>query len=165
MPRLLTLSLIGLLLATLTGCGYQLGGPYREGIQTIHVETFGSRVFRREVEFELTEAVKKRIGMDTPYRLAPKNRADTVLRGEVIQIRQSALAPDQLSRLPREIQLILAVRLQWQDLRTGELLVDQPVRLQAVDYSRQLGETEEYAIDQAVDKLARKITQQMYRDW
>jgi hypothetical protein len=164
-PRIIACGLLIVGLGGLTGCGYQAGGLQRDGIQTVHVEMFGSRVFRRDIEFTLTEAIKKRIAMDTPYRLAPKNRADSVLRGEVLEVRQSAYAPDPVSRIPRETQLTLAVRVQWQNLHTGELEVDQPVQLQAVDYSRQLGESEAFALDQATDRLARKITELMYAEW
>lgn len=146
----------------LSGCGYSAGGPYRSGISTVHVEMFGSRVFRRDLEFQLTEAVKKRIGLDTPYRLADKPRADTVLRGEVVRVDQRAWAPDPASRLPREKQLTLAVRVQWQDLRNGRLLLDQPIELQAADYVPPLGESEAYVLQRVSDKMAEKIVRRMY---
>ncbi len=159
--------LIGALVAlvVLTGCGYKAGGPYRSDIRTVYVEMFGSKEFRRDLEFQLTEAVKKRIGSDTPYRLAPREKADTILTGEVLEERQAAMAPDFRSRQPREKQLTLAVRLQWKDVRTGRLLVDQPVQLQAVDYLTPTGETEKFAQERAVDGMARQIVAKMYEDW
>jgi len=148
-----------------TGCGYKAGGPYRTDIRTVYVEMFGSREFRRELEFQLTEAVKKRIGSDTPYRLAPREKADTILTGEVLEERQAAWAPDFRSRQPREKQLTLAVRIQWRDVRTGRLLVDTPVQLQTVDYLTPTGETEKFAQERAVDGLARQIVAKMYEEW
>jgi hypothetical protein len=126
---------------------------------------FGSREFRRDLEFMLTEAVKKRIGADTPYRLAAREKADTILTGEVLEERQAAWAPDFLSRQPREKQLTLAVKLQWRDVRTGKLLADVPVQLQTVDYLTPTGETEKFAQERAVDGLARQIVAKMYEDW
>ncbi len=153
------------LLVILPGCGYKAGGPYRTDVQTVYVEMFGSREFRRDLEFMLTEAVKKRIGADTPYRLAAREKADTILSGEVLEERQAAWAPDFLSRQPREKQLTLAVKLQWRDVRTSKLLADVPVQLQTVDYLTPTGETEKFAQERAVDGLARQIVAKMYEDW
>lgn len=164
--RWLLMPFVLLVAATQVGCGYSWGAPYRSGIKTIHVEMFSSREFRRDIEFQLTEAVKKRIGTDTPYRLATKSKADSVLSGEITEVRRAAFAPDPLSRLPREQQLTLAIRVRWQDLRSGEFLVDQPIELQAVDYIPPLGETEEYALQKVTDKMAEKITGRMYdQEW
>ncbi len=165
MSRQLPWISIVVLLVVLPGCGYKAGGPYRTDIQTVYVEMFGSREFRRDLEFMLTEAVKKRIGADTPYRLAAREKADTILTGEVLEERQAAWAPDFLSRQPREKQLTLAVKLQWRDVRTGKLLADVPVQLQTVDYLTPTGETEKFAQERAVDGLARQIVAKMYEDW
>lgn len=157
---------LAVLLVGLTGCGYTAGGPYRSGISTVHVEMFNARTYRRDLEFQLTEAVKKRIGSDTPYRLSEKADADTVLRGEVLRVDQVAWAPDPASRLPREKQIAMSVRVQWQDLRNGRLLIDQPIELTAADYAPPLGESEAYALQQVSDKMAEKIISGMYDpDW
>jgi hypothetical protein len=149
----------------LTGCGYRAGELYRSEVNTVYVDMFGSREFRRDLEFMLTEAVKKRIGADTPYRLASREKADTILSGEVLEERQAAFAPDYLSRLPRQKAATLAVRVTWKDMRTGKILVDQPVLLDTVDYLPPTGETERFAQQKLVDKLARRIIAQMYAEW
>lgn len=152
-------------LAALTGCGYRAGALYRPEIETVHVEMFASKEFRRDLEFMLTEALKKRINLDTPYRLAEREKADTILKGEVLEVRQAGFATDFRSRQPREKQLTLAVRVQWKDLRSGRVLVDQPVELQAVDYLTPTGETEKFAQQRAIDRLAAKIVARMYDEW
>ena len=149
----------------LTGCGYRAGGPYRQDVRTVCVEMFGSKEFRRGLEFQLTEAVQKRIGMDTPYRVADRQNADTILEAEVLEERQSAFAPDFRSRLPRDKQLTLAVQVRWKDLRTGKLLVEQPVLLQAVDYLPPAGETEQLAQERAIDRLASRIVAALSEEW
>ncbi len=152
-------------LGALTGCGYRTGEFYRPEIETVHVEMFASREFRRDLEFMLTEALKKRINLETPYRLADKEKADTILKGEVLEVRQAAFATDFRSRQPREKQLTLAVRVQWKDLRSGRVLVDQPVELQAADYLTPTGETEKFAQQRAIDRLAAKIVAKMHDEW
>lgn len=152
-------------LSILVGCGYKAGGPFRTDVETVYVDMLGSNDFRRDIEFTLTEAIKKRIGSDTPYRVATRETADTILVGDVLEVRQAAFAPDFRSQQPRETQLTLAVRVQWKDARTGRLLVDRPVLLQAVDYLPAAGETEEFARERAIDKMAARIVELMYEEW
>lgn len=154
-----------LVLSGLTGCGYKAGGPFRSEIRTVYVDMVGSKEFRRDMEFTLTEALKKRIGTDTPYRLAPRKTADTILEAELLEERQTAFAPDYQSRQPREKSLTLAVRVRWKDVRTGRLLVDQPALLQAVDYVPPTGETEKFAQEKAINLLAARIVALMYEEW
>ncbi|MGE0481045.1 MAG: LPS assembly lipoprotein LptE [Phycisphaerae bacterium] len=153
--------LAGVLVAPLVGCGYTAGGPYRRDVRTVYVDMFESKEFRRDIEFHLTEAVKKRIATDTPYRLAPREKADTILRGEVLEERVAAFAPDFRSRLARDKQVTLAVRIEWKDVRTGQL-IDRPALLQSVDYLTPTGETEKLAQERAIDRLAGRIVAQMY---
>lgn len=159
------LSSAALLLAALTGCGYSSDGLFRKNVRTVHVETFATKEFRRDLEFQLTEAVKKRVGMDTPYRVAAKDKADTLLKGEVLEVRQAAFAPDFLTRQPRDTQLTLVIRMQWQDLRNGELYADERLEVQSVDYLPAAGESEKYAEDRAIDRMAAKIVRRMYDEW
>lgn len=151
-------------LTGLSGCGYKMGGPYRTEPRSVYVEMFGSKEFRRDLEFRLTEAIKKRVATDTPYRLAPPEKADTILKGEILEQNVNAYAPDRLTRQPREKTITLAVRIEWKNLRTGKVLVDKPVLLQAADYLPAADEPEGYAQDKAIDRLAARIVQQMYDD-
>ncbi len=159
------ISLLVVAVSALSGCGYRAGGPFRTDVKTIYVEMFESREFRRDLEFLLTEAVKKRVGMDSPYRLASKEKADTILTGTVLEQRQAAFAPDFRSRQPREKQLTMIVQLQWKDLRSGQILLDQPLQLQSVDYLPPTGETEKFAQQKAMDRLAARIVAKMYDEW
>jgi hypothetical protein len=159
--------LIGALgvLAGLTGCGYRSDTLFRTNVNTVYVDMFESKEFRRDLEFMLTEAVKKRIGTDTPYRLASKEKADTILKGEVLEERQAAFAPDSETRQPRDKQMTLVVRVEWKDLRNGQVLVDRPLLLQSVDYLPPAGESEKFAQQKGIDRLAARIVAQMYNDW
>lgn len=152
-------------LCGLTGCGYGSDKLFRTDVETVHVEMFESREFRRDLEFMLTEAVKKRIGTDTPYRVASKEKADTILTGEVLEERQAAFAPDFRTRQPRDKQMTLVVRVHWEDSRDGRVLLERPLLLQAVDYLPPAGESEEFAQQKGIDRLAARIVAQMYNDW
>jgi hypothetical protein len=156
---------IVLFVAPLAGCGYRAGGPFRTDVHTVYVDMVGSREFRRDIEFELTEALKKRMSAQgTPYQLAPREKADTILQVEIDE-REGAFAPDFRTRQPREKTVTLAARVQWKDVRNGRVLVDQPVVLQSTDFLPPVGETERYAQQKAVDRLAVRIIDLMYEDW
>jgi hypothetical protein len=158
-----------LLLCTATvllgGCGYRAGGPFRADVKTVYVDMVGSREFRRDLEFTLTEALKKRIATDTPYKLASRDKADTILQAEVLEERQSAYAEDYESRQPRQKTATFTVKVRWKDVRSGRVLVEQPALLQSVDYIPPAGETERFAQERAMDKMAARIVALLYEDF
>lgn len=155
----------GLLPALLVGCGYSNKSLHRETIHSVYVEMFQSKEFRRGIEFQLTEALRKQIDRATPYKNAPPEKADTILTGEVLEWRQSAIGRDPLTNLPREIAATLAISYRWQDRRTGKLLIDQPNLLTTVQYVRLRGESTYNAREDAANKMARKVVQSMERPW
>src|SRR6185503_5634240 len=112
------------------GCGYSADrkaifrteNARKQPIRTVAVDVFASHEFRRGLELQLTEAVKKRINADSPYRLANKTYSDTVLTGEVREVKQSTIGRDFRNVLPRETAASIVVSFQWKDLRTGEIL-------------------------------------------
>jgi hypothetical protein len=126
---------------------------------------FQSREFRRGIEFQLTEALRKQIDRSTPYRNAPKEKADTILSGEVLEWREGTLGRGFLSDLPRETAGTLVIRYRWQDMRTGKLLVDEPRFVTTVTYVRPVGETVYHARDLAVDQMARRVVETMEAPW
>ena len=92
-------------------------------------------------------------------------RLPLILTGEVLEERQAAFAPDFRTRLPRDKQMTVVCRVQWKDLRSGDLLVDQPLLLQAVDYLPPAGESENFAQQRAIERLAARIVTKMYDEW
>jgi hypothetical protein len=150
---------------TTIGCAYSTARPYPGTVQTVCVEMFGSKEFRRGLEFQLTEAVQKRILTDTTYRLADKAQADTLLTGEVVEVRQAALGSDPRTGRPRETAATFVVSVQWKDLRSGKVLLDRPAMVQTVDYIQPVGETFFQASNEAIDDLAERIVEEMQTDW
>ena len=166
----LTLGVCGL--AVLTGCGYttdrtkvyRTSNTQKNPIRSVAVDVFGSREFRRGLELQLTEAVKKRINTDSPFRIANKDYADTILTGEIKEVRQATIGRDFQNAQPRETAQTVVVSFQWKDLRTGEVLVDRPNFVQTVDYIRPLNEDFYHASQRNMDKLAERIVEQMESD-
>jgi len=153
------------LLAWLPGCGYATGRPFPTDIQTIHVEMFQSKEFRRELEFRLTEAVVKRIEMDTPYRIADRNKADALLTGEILRVENRTFGEDFETDLPREIGSIVVIRFRLQDLRSGKILVDRPRFVYQTSYIPPVGETFSQGMTRALDGMAEQIVETMEVAW
>lgn len=163
--RILQLLVCAVVLVAASGCGYSADSMYRQDVRSVYVEMFQSREFRRGIEMQLTEALRKQIDRATPYKNAPKNKADTILTGEVLEWRENTLGRDFVTDLPRETAGTLAIRYRWQDQRTGKLLVEQPRLVQTVEYVRPVGETVYDGREQAVNELARRIAESMETPW
>lgn len=167
MPRKTTHCTLLLLsiLTLLPGCGYSTTRPFRTDIQTIHVEMFQSREFRRELEFRLTESLTKRIEMDTPYRIAPRKTADALLTGEILKVENRTLGDDFNTDLPREIGSNVVVRFSLKDLRSGEILVERPRFVYQTTYIPSVGEGFTQGMTRAMDGLAEQIVESMETVW
>ena len=177
-PSRAILPLLPLLLA---GCGYQQSGSggdfaqpssgykwhslYREDIHTVAVPTFTTKDFRRGYEFRLTEAVVKNIEPTTPYKVVTRERADTILEGEVLSIRSNTVTNDIRTSLPLERLMTVTVRFTWKDLRTGRILVERHNFDQTATFFPTLAEGEFAGSQQALERLALAIVQEMQADW
>lgn len=175
--------LIGLLALPLAGstagCGYnQSGGSknklehnyrwnslYREDIQTVAVPIFTNKSFRRGIEFRLSEAVVKQIEAHAPYKVVPRERADTVLEGHVTVAQAGTLVNDFQTGLPREQLMFVQVDLVWKDLRNGRILMQRTGMQSQSVYYPTLGEGEYVGSQEVVEKLALDIVQQMQAEW
>jgi len=156
---------MALALGSLTGCGYSTKRPFRADIQTVHVEMLHSREFRRELEVRLTEAIIKRIEMDTPYRVAPRRTADAALTGEILNVKNQVFGDDLGTGRPREIGSTVVVRFRFQDLRSGDILVERPRFVYQTSYIPPVGETFTTAMTRALDGMAEQMVETMETDW
>ena len=144
-----------------TGCGYSTDRPFRQDIQTVFVEMLHSKEFRRELEFGLSEAVVKRIEMDTPYKISGRKRADSVLSGEIIEVRQNTLGTDFDTDLPRETGATIVMTWRWKDLRTGEMMRERPRSIYTATYIPPVGETFATGMVRGLDGLAEQVVVEM----
>ncbi|MHC4554153.1 MAG: LPS assembly lipoprotein LptE, partial [Planctomycetota bacterium] len=138
---------------------------YPDQVQTVYVEMFDTTSFRRGHEFVLTDAICKRLEAQTPYKIvSDRNIADSVLSGQ-LGIRSSVLATDRYSAKPIEQETLVNVRVTWKDLKTGRLLIDGEKVYASSSYSQPLGQTFDYSIDRAVNKVAVRVVELMETPW
>jgi len=146
------------------GCGYSTERPFGDDIQTVYVEMLHSKEFRRELEFQLTEALVKRIEMDTPYKVVRRQRADSVISGEIVKVQQRTFGTDFDTDLPRETGTTIIMSWRWKNLKTGELR-ELPRHVYTTSYIPPVGETFDTARVRGLDGLAEQIVEAMEKDW
>ncbi|MFP4053330.1 MAG: LPS assembly lipoprotein LptE [Phycisphaerae bacterium] len=150
------------------GCGYTCGELYRDDVQTVAVDMFtrGEYVYRRELETRVTEALIKRINL-TPYRIAPKNQADTLLTGSVDMVSQSVLHYNPDTGRPREMEMVLRVSFTWKDQRTGREIEKHRNVLVAGTYIPHEPISEDFfeGSEDVANRAAERIVEYMERDF
>jgi hypothetical protein len=149
--------------------GYTLASQYRDDIKTVAVDIFsrGKDVYRRELEFRLTEAIVKRIEQDTPYKVTVKKRADTLLTGTINSVDQRILSYDSDTGKPRELELTLKISYTWSDLRTGKILVANKDFEVSGTYTYEAPLTEDFfqGSENVINRLAVRLVETMEKPW
>ncbi len=164
MPRV-SLSIGAIAMTISTGCGYSTQRPFPNHVRSVYVEMFHTRDFRKDLEFKLTEAVVKRIEMDTDYRIAPRKQADTVLSGELIEVRQTSLGNDFRTDLPRETGAIFVMSFRWKDQRTGKILAERTRFVYTTTYIPPVGESFFDGAVRGLDGVAEQLVEAMESNW
>lgn len=174
--RICLLVLIPVAAASVGGCfnedpsvGYTTQDLYVPGIKTVAVPiwTRGEGVYRRGLEFQLTEAVIKRIEQWTRYKVVSRARADTLLTGSIDTISQRSLGNNPDTGRPREIETTAVLSFTWTDLRSGKILKQRSNVRIAGTYlpSPPFGEEFFQGYQDVANRAARRVVEQMERDW
>ena len=154
----------------LCGCdgmaGYSNESLFPEDVHSVCLEMFDNQTFRRGVEYELSDALAKRIEVDTPYKIvSDSDRADTVISGQIVSIGEFALSTDRELGTVLEKEVELRAVVNWKNLKTGQLMMDQLKVNASASYSQYQQQDFKYASTLAANNLARKIVELMERKW
>jgi hypothetical protein len=174
-----------------TVLGYTTRPNYDTSIRTVRVPIFKNLTMRdstREgIEFQLTQAVVREIGLKTTYRVVAAGcDADTELEGTIVSFVKNVINRNQQNEI-REAQTTITVEIIWRDLRTGDILSqprphqdpipvlsDQPPPTQPKGgvtvtsdawFVPELGQSITTARQDNINKLAVKIVQMMEKPW
>lgn len=158
----------------LTGCaGYQIGQHtlYRSDLRTVHVPMFGSDSFRRNLGERLTEAVVREIEENTPYKIVPPERADSILVGRIVSETKKSIAEDTFDN-PRVLENEWFVQVQWTK-PNGEVLgtnasLPIPFSIRVNEASHlipEAGQSITSTQQKLIEDLARHIVAQMEVAW
>jgi hypothetical protein len=164
-PILIAASCLGL-----CGCaeisGYSNESLFPQDVDSICLEMFDNKTFRRGTEYELSDALSKRIEVETPYKIvSSRDRADTVISGQIVSIAELALSTERETGRVLEKEVELQAIVNWKNLMTGELLIDNKSVIASASYSDYQQQDFTYASALAANKLARKIVELMETKW
>jgi hypothetical protein len=155
---------------SLSGCsglnGYSNASLFPQEVQSVCLEMFDNQTFRRGAEYELSDALSKRIEVETPYKIvSSRDRADSVMSGQIVAIGELALSIERESGRALEKEVELQAVVNWKNLKTGELLIANRTVAASASYSEYQQQDFKYASTLAANKLARKIVELMETKW
>ena len=163
-------AVVCIVLSGACGCaalkGYSNKSLFPDNVKSVCLEMFDNQSFWRGVEYELSDALSKRIETETPYKIiSDRNRADTVINGQIVSIGESALTIDRETGrvLEKEVELVAVVN--WKNLNTGQLLINNQTVSSSASYSEYQMQDFKYGSSLAANKLARKIVELMEQKW
>lgn len=146
--------------------GYSEELLYPEDISSVYVEMFDSQSFRRGVEYKLTDALAKRIEVETPYKvISSRDRADSVISGQILSVGASVLTSERETGRALEKEIEVRAVVSWKNLKTGELLMNNTPVSGTASYSEWQSQGFEYASSLAANNLAQRIVEQMEKEW
>ena len=151
----------------LCGCsGYTNQSLYPQDVQSICIEMFDNESFQRGVEYELTDALAKRIEAQTPYKIvSDKDRADAVISGKITSAATAVLTAERQTGRALEKEIGITAVVNWKNLRTGQLLLDNKKVSASAGFSEWQNQGVDYASTLAANKLAQRIVEEMEIEW
>ena len=171
-PELILAAALGLIISSLIFCGcaqvsgYSSESLFPADVSSVYVKMFESRSFRRGVEYDLTDALAKRIEAETPYKIVSSpDRAETVISGQILSVGTSVLSTERRIGRALEKEVVVRAVVNWKNLKTGELLIDNESVSATATYSEWQNQSFDYASTLAANNLARKIVELMEKDW
>lgn len=153
-----------------TGCsnlaGYSNESLFPSGIHSLSLQMFDNRTFRRDLEYDLSAALAKRIESDTPYKIvSDPDRADSAMSGQIVSITESVVTVERETGYALEKEMQVTAVVNWKDLRSGDLLLNSQAITAAATYSEFVQQDTSYASKLAANRLAEQIVQCMEKKW
>ena len=154
----------------LCGCaamrGYSNESLFPNDVRSVCLKMFDNQTFRRGVEYDLSDALAKRIEAETPYKIiSDPDRADTVISGQIVSIGELPLSLERETGVVLEKQLELTAVVNWKNLKTGQLLIDNQTVAASATFSDFQMQEFKYASTLAANNLAQKIVELMENRW
>jgi hypothetical protein len=154
----------------LSGCdepgGYSTRPLYNDEISSVYVKMFDNKSFERGVEYELTDALAKRIEAQTPYKVVSSmDRADSVISGYIGRAGRGILSAELETGRPMEKEIVLTATVDWKNLKTGQFLVEGKEVTASATWSEWQNQGIAYGTSLAANKLAERIVELMETPW
>lgn len=168
------------LLLVLSGCGYTTRSMISNEFKTIYITPFTNKIditqesdverkyklYRPLLETDITKRVNNKYLFDGNLKPAKEENADLVLKGELIEFRKDPLRYDENDEV-LEYRVNLVVNLSMWNKKEDKLLWEEKGFTGLTSYfvSGAQAESEESAINDALDDLARRIVERTVEQW
>ena len=167
--RLWVAGVLGLSSVCFYGCaGYHVGTVTAHNFQSVSVPMFRNRTLRPQLEAQITNAITKRIQEDGTVRVESSPDADVVLDGEVTHYERNSLRFLQSeTRIPREFEIVITVRVEAKDRRTGETVLKPTEIVGKTDVfiGADQQSSEFQALPLVADDIARRVVGLLVENW
>lgn len=170
---------LALCLVGLFGCGYTSRSALAPHLKTVFVHPFSNRIeftelttteqrfqsYRHGLEVTLGNAVVTQYRFNGLLQPAAESSADTRLEGDLVGFRRDALRYSSSTEV-EEWRLSLVATLRFYDQRTNALLWRDRLVGDTTYFARgSKAESEESALERAVEDLARRIVERTVEHW
>lgn len=159
------INIILLILASfMASCGYTSRSLIDQNVQSVYVPIFDNDTFRRDLEYDLTKAIKEEILFRTQLKIVDEKHADTILTGILKDVQENVLIenPDAVTI---ESRVNVFVQFSWLDQRTGRILIDKQNVAASAEFIATRNEDIRTGEIEAFVNTARKIINLMERKW
>lgn len=157
-------------------CGYTTSSTLPAHLKTIHIEKFENNIDftaegRRNIylpllEIDVKNAIVDRFLFDGNLKVVDAPQADLILRGKLNNYRRSGLRFTQSDDV-EEYRVHITVELKMWDSTEGVQKWTESALVGEATYfvSGSLATTEESAVQEAIEDLARRIVERTVEDW
>ena len=163
------------LIVSAPGCAaYRFGAEsiFPTGIRTVHIPVADNQTFRHDLGVRLTESLVRQVEQNTPYKVVSDPYADSILECTVHSESKVVLA-ETASDDPRALDAIVSVDASWRTRDGRGLMQNRPTSAdgdsigfsQSVRMVPEAGQSADMAMQDAIDRLARRIVSQMEARW
>ncbi len=174
----IALSLVSIL--AISGCGYTTSSLLPPDLKTIYVENFKNKInvtaeqndirmyrgYRPGMETDITKAVIDRYLFDGNLKIAHEEKADLILRSELIDYKRDSLRYDANDNV-EEYRIKLIINMKLEDAKKGTVLWTENGFAGETTYriSGAGAKSESAAIRDAEADLARRVVERTIEAW
>jgi len=151
------------LLSVLAGCGYYFPHVYSGPARAIYMPTWKNQTNQLDLDTKLFRSLTLWFQKSSSIEITKtKENADLILAGEIMSIDLPSLSYN-IDARATSVKINLMVRFVLKDLKTGEIIWEEPGRLWTQDYT--LGSGGVISVDnenRALEKILEDMSEQIY---
>jgi hypothetical protein len=159
--------ILGIAALSLVGCtGYSSESLFDDSVRSVYLQMFDNQSFQRDIEYQLTDALAKRIEADTPYKIVSnRNKADSIISGQITSASTSAITTERQTGRALENEVTITAVVTWENLKTGNMIIEKMPMSASASFSEWQSQGFSYGSTLAANNLAKRIVESMEKKW